>query len=138
MNKIVKVIFTLVLAGMIMVSFSTMSMATSPAAMVHDGSGGAGSGSEATRAIDSFSNKAGYQSDEMNGVQKIAQKVLTAIRNIAIIVAVIMISILGIQYMVGSAEQKASYKKAFIPLIVGAILVVSAAQIAKMLFSLSA
>ena len=63
---------------------------------------------------------------------------LVAIRNIAIIAAVLIISILGVKYMIGSVEEKASYKKAFMPLIVGSILVVSAAQIATMLFSLKA
>ena len=118
MNKTVKVIFTLLVAVMVVATFSQTCLAASD-------------------AIENFDTNQ-WQSTDISGVQSIAQKVLTAIRNIAIIVAVIMISILGIQYMVGSAEQKASYKKAFIPLIVGAILVVSAAQIAKMLFSLSA
>ena len=119
MNKTVKIISTLLIAIMLVATLSQTCLA-------------------AGAAIDEFSNGSGYNSNDLGGVKNIAQKVLTAIRNISIIVAVIMISILGIQYMVGSAEQKAGYKKAFIPMIVGAILVVSAAQIAKMLFSLNA
>ena len=91
------------------------------------------SASEVIAEID----KADYSSSEISGVKKVAEKVLTAVRNIAIIVAVIMISILGVKYMVGSVEERAGYKKAFVPMIVGAILVVSAASLAKMLFSLS-
>ena len=79
-----------------------------------------------------------YSSEDIDGVKNIAGKVLTAVRNIAVIIAVIMISVLGVKYMVGSVEEKAGYKKAFIPMIVGAILVVSAAQLAKTLFSLKA
>lgn len=64
-----------------------------------------------------------------------AGTILAYIRNIAAIAGVIIISILGVKYIVGSVEQKAEYKKNFMPLIVGILIVVLAAQIAKMLFS---
>ena len=82
-------------------------------------------------------DSASYNSDKASSVKKIAKDVLGAIRTIAIIIAVVMISVLGVKYMIGSAEEKANYKKSFIPLIVGAILVVGAAQLATMLFSIS-
>ena len=64
-----------------------------------------------------------------------AGTILAYIRNIAAIAGVIIISILGVKYIVGSVEQKAEYKKNFMPLIVGILIVVLATQIAKMLFS---
>lgn len=38
--------------------------------------------------------------------------------------------------MLGSVEEKAEYKKSFIPLIVGAIVVVAATSIASLIFSI--
>ena len=52
-------------------------------------------------------------------------------------VAVVIISILGIKYMMGSTEERAEYKKSFIPLIVGIIVVVAAASIATAMFSIA-
>lgn len=67
-----------------------------------------------------------------------AQTWLATIRNISAIIAVFVIVFLGIKYMMGSVEEKAGYKKSFIPLIVGAILVVTATTIATFLFGLGA
>ena len=44
---------------------------------------------------------------------------------------------LGIKYMLGSVEEKAEYKKSFMPLIVGVVVVTLALQIAAMIFSLT-
>ena len=49
----------------------------------------------------------------------------------------LLIAILGLKYMLGSVEEKADYKKSFVPLIVGAIVVMGATQIATMIFSLA-
>ena len=71
---------------------------------------------------------------------KIAQKaanIVATLRNIAAIVAVVIIAILGIKYMLGSVEEKAEYKKSFMPLIVGIVVVTLALQIAAMIFSLT-
>lgn len=119
MNKVVKVVSILLIAIMLTTVLSQTILA-------------------ADTAIDNFSGKGTYESTDLQGFSQIAVRVLTAVRNIAIIAAVLIISILGVKYMIGSVEEKAGYKKAFMPLIVGAILVVAAAQIAKMLFSLGA
>jgi type IV secretory pathway VirB2 component (pilin) len=66
-----------------------------------------------------------------------AQKIMGLIRNIAVIAGVLLIAILGIKYMLGSVEEKADYKKSFVPLIVGAVVVMAATQIATMIFSLA-
>ena len=119
MTKLVKIISTLLIAVMLITVMGQIVLA-------------------ADVAISDFSAKGNWQSSDISGVTSIASKVLSAVRNIAIIVAVIMISVLGVKYMVGSVEEKANYKKAFIPMIVGAILVASAAAIAKALFNLNA
>lgn len=45
------------------------------------------------------------------------------LRNISIILTVLVITILGIKYMIGSVEQKADYKKAYINIIIGVAVV---------------
>ena len=52
------------------------------------------------------------------------------------IAGVLIITILGIKYMMGSLEEKAEYKKSMIPLIVGAVVLIAAPQIAKLIFSI--
>lgn len=66
-----------------------------------------------------------------------AGKILAYIRNIAVIAGVIVITILGVKYMTGSLEEKAEYKKSFIPLIVGIIVVMAATAIATTIFSIA-
>ena len=49
---------------------------------------------------------------------------------------VLIISIFGIKYMMGSLEEKAEYKKTMIPFVVGAIVLILAPQIAKLIFNI--
>ena len=78
----------------------------------------------------------GKSSDvELEKVQSIGNSIATIIRNVGIVAAVIILMILGVKYMIGSAEEKAEYKKTFMPLIIGIVLVVSATTIASFIFS---
>ena len=70
-------------------------------------------------------------------IAKKAANIVATLRNIAAIVAVVIIAILGIKYMLGSVEEKAEYKKSFMPLIIGVVVVMAALQLAAMLFSLA-
>ena len=49
--------------------------------------------------------------------------------------AIITLIVLGIKYMMGSAEEKAEYKKTMIPYLIGAILIFAASNIASMIYS---
>lgn len=49
------------------------------------------------------------------------------------IAGVLIITIFGIKYMMGSLEEKAEYKKSMIPLIVGIVVVMGATTIANLL-----
>lgn len=66
-----------------------------------------------------------------------AGKIMGMIRNVAIIASVIIIMVLGVKFMLGSVEEKAEYKKSFMPLIVGIVLVVSATTIAAFIFNMA-
>lgn len=65
----------------------------------------------------------------------IAGKVLGWIRNIAAIASVVILSILGIKFMIGSTEERAEYKKSFLPLIIGLFVVLTASTIAGWIWS---
>lgn len=58
-----------------------------------------------------------------------AARVLTVLRAISVIVAVLCISILGVKYMVGSLDEKAQYKEKMLPIVIGAILIGSISTI---------
>ena len=49
---------------------------------------------------------------------------------VGMVIAVIILIVIGIKYMMGSAQEKAEYKKTFIPYIVGAILIFAASALA--------
>ena len=75
---------------------------------------------------------------DVSKVQNIGSQIATIIRNVGIVAAVIIIMVLGIKYMMGSAEEKAEYKKVFIPYIIGAVLLFGAAAIAQAIITFSA
>ena len=62
-------------------------------------------------------------------------QIVGAIRTIGMIASVAILMVLGIKYMMGSAEEKAEYKKTFIPYIVGALLLFAAAALAENLYN---
>lgn len=68
-------------------------------------------------------------------IKKVGNKILGMITTVAAVAAVIVIAILGIKYIVGSTEEKANYKKAFMPYIIGLLLVVMASQIANWIWT---
>lgn len=69
--------------------------------------------------------------------QTVGQKVIGIIQVVGIIISVICLMVLGIKYMMGSAEEKAEYKKTFIPYLVGAILLFAASALANSIYNLA-
>ncbi len=63
-------------------------------------------------------------------------KIISWLTGIGMAVSVIVLLVLGIKYMIGSAEEKAEYKKTMIPYLVGAILVFGASAIANMVYNM--
>lgn len=63
-------------------------------------------------------------------------QILKILRNIAAIVSLVTITIIGIRYMLGSVEQKAEYKQTMFPVVVGCILVASLATILTIIQSI--
>jgi len=67
-------------------------------------------------------------------VATLAGRIISFIQYVAIIAGAVILAVLGIKYMMGSVEEKAEYKKSFVPLIVGIVVVMGAITIANVLF----
>ena len=117
MKKTMKLVSILLLAVILLANMSTICLATAK--------------------IDPSTITPTYDGIKVDGIKTTAQKVMGLIRNIAVIAGVLLIAVLGVKYMLGSVEEKAEYKKSFMPLIVGAVVVMAATQIATMIFSLA-
>lgn len=87
----------------------------------------------ASSAIDEITIK-DPQGEGKDSMLSLVGTVLGFLRWAAVIGGVIIITILGIKYMMGSLEEKAEYKKSMIPLVVGIVVVMGATFIAKILF----
>ena len=64
----------------------------------------------------------------------IGGKIVGILRVVGIIISVVVIMILGIKYMMGSAEEKAEYKKTFVPYLIGALLLFGASAFANQIY----
>ncbi len=109
MNKSIKVIATLLLVVMIISMFSTVfAVATDPGSL---------------------------KGDTVSDFKNVGNKIIGMVQAIGSIVSVLILVVLGIKYMMGSAEEKAEYKKTMIPYLVGAVLIFAASNIASMVYS---
>ena len=60
--------------------------------------------------------------------------ILGIIQVVGTIAAVGILMVVGIKYMMGSAEQKAEYKKVMLPYIIGAVILFAASNLASLLY----
>ena len=119
MKKTIKILsIILVIAMMFTVGFETISMARDDSEDVITGL---------------------FEDGDTNteGIENVGANIVSIITTIGIIVAVIVLLILGIKYMMGSASEKAEYKKTMIPYLVGAVLIFGASAIAKAVVAMS-
>lgn len=68
------------------------------------------------------------------GIEDFGSKLLGILQTVGVILSVLVLTILGIKYMMGSAEEKAEYKKTMIPYIVGAACIFLAPTIANIVY----
>ena len=83
------------------------------------------------------SNLTGTQSDAQGDVLNIGNQIIGIITTVGVVVAVVILLVLGIKYMMGSASEKAEYKKTMIPYLVGAVLIFGASAITKVVVQLA-
>ena len=68
-------------------------------------------------------------------IKDLGNKIIGVLQTVGVVLAVVILIILGIKYMMGSAEEKADYKKTMIPYIIGAACIFLAPQIAGVVLS---
>lgn len=91
----------------------------------------------ATNVFAGYSSVLNSMKNQNANTTKLTQtggKLITILQTVGIIASVLVIIVLGIKYMMGSAEEKAEYKKTFIPYIIGAVLILAASTFAGMIF----
>ena len=117
MKKSIKVISTLLLAIMLVTSIARTVLAVDPNTVLN---GLNGNGNVQT-----------------NDLTKVGNNIVTIIQVVGIVIAVIVLLVIGIKYMMGSASEKAEYKKTMIPYIVGAVLIFAGTSLVRVIYSLS-
>jgi type IV secretory pathway VirB2 component (pilin) len=86
---------------------------------------------------DQISNIGSGNGTQSTEVSNLGKTIVSITQTIGIVVAVVVLLVLGIKYMIGSAEQKAEYKKTMIPYIVGAVLIFAATTIVTVIYNIS-
>lgn len=72
-----------------------------------------------------------------NDVISVGGKVITLLSVIGSLLSVIVLVAIGIKYMMGSVEEKATYKKTLMPYVIGAIVVFAASNLAGMVYNIA-
>lgn len=123
MKRTAKIVGIMMIAIALLVSFTTISNATSSSGSI-DASNIAG-------------QLRGTPSTAQGDLTDIGGKLIGIITTVGVVVAVVVLLVLGIKYMMGSASEKAEYKKTMIPYLVGAILIFGASAITKVIVGLA-
>ncbi len=92
--------------------------------------------SMAINAGDIAGQLTGTESGAQGSVVSIGNQLIGIITTVGVVVAVVVLLVLGIKYMMGSAAEKAEYKKTMIPYLVGAVLIFGASAITKVVVDL--
>ena len=115
MKKSIKVISTLLLAIMLVTSIAGTVLAVDPNTVLN---GLNGNGNVQT-----------------NDLTKVGNNIVTIIQVVGIVIAVIVLLVIGIKYMMGSASEKAEYKKTLLPYIIGAAMVFGASVLTGVIYN---
>lgn len=72
-----------------------------------------------------------------DNIINLGNSIIAVVRIVGVVIAVVILLILGIKYMMGSAEEKADYKKSMIPYIVGAVLIFASTAIVGVVYDMA-
>ena len=67
-------------------------------------------------------------------ITNVGNSIVGILQVVGIVLSVVVLIVLGIKYMMGSAEEKAEYKKTMMPYIVGAALIFAASALAQVIY----
>ncbi len=110
-EKTTKIVAMIILAIMVVAVASTVFASVDPSTYK-------GESSVSTTKIDSLGNT-----------------IIKIVSTVGSIASVLVLVVLGIKYMMGSAEEKAEYKKTLLPYVIGAALVFAASAIAGVVYN---
>lgn len=87
--------------------------------------------------VQAISNPEAYISKHAGdkGLQGIGNTIVGVVRAVGIAISVLILTIIGIKYIIGSVEEKAQYKQTMWPYIIGAILIFSGAEITNIIYN---
>lgn len=71
---------------------------------------------------------------DVKDTEQIGNAILGAIQAVGTVISVAMLMILGIKYMMGSIEERASYKKSMLPYFIGGILLFGAVNLTAAIY----
>lgn len=71
---------------------------------------------------------------DTTAIQQAGKNIVGVLQAVGIVLAVVMLSVIGIKYLMGSAEEKADYKKSLMPYVVGAALIFTASIFAQAIY----
>lgn len=111
MNKTVTKVIIAIFISLLIISFSASCLALAPDELT---------GSNSTSGVTEITN--------------LGNSIVTILQTVGIVLSVIVILVIGIKYMMGSAEEKAEYKKTMIPYLVGAALIFAASVFANVIY----
>ena len=118
MNKKIKLLSIVLSVILLIAMFTTISMASN--------------------AIEILNDIEGADADpDTTGLTSLAASIINIVTVVGVVVAVIVLLVLGIKYMMGSASEKAEYKKTMIPYLVGAVLIFGASAITNVVVQLT-
>lgn len=118
MKKTVKMISTLILTVMLVTSIAGVALAADVNGVLNGLTGDS-------------------KTVQTKDLTNVGNNIVTIIQVVGIVIAVIILLIIGIKYMIGSASEKAEYKKTMIPYIVGALLIFAGTSLVRVIYSLS-
>lgn len=84
-----------------------------------------------------FTNPNSLVGKATDSFDDVGNAIIGALKAIGTIISVAILVVLGIKYMMGSAEEKAEYKKTMIPYLIGAILIFAAPYVASAIYTFS-
>lgn len=67
-------------------------------------------------------------------LSRVGGKIVGTLQSVGTVVSVLILVVLGIKYMLGSAEERADYKKTMMPYLIGAVLIFASVTIANMVY----
>ena len=72
---------------------------------------------------------------DTGSISTIGNNIVKILQTAGVVLSVVILIVLGIKYMLGSAEEKADYKKSMMPYVIGAALIFAASALAQVIYN---